>query len=771
MRNIFFKISVLILTCSLFSFVSCGNNDDDSAKNLLILSGLNSNASNMNAEFYFEVNEEYLDYADVRITYTIPASEGEKTVVNTVDMTSKKWTYSYTGKIDEAVGFIVSSKIKDTCPDLDEYVLNTKFQIKLMGHDSRKDENPVTIEGKENLISYFNEFGNVFRYFKKNDKGLFEYSTEELPVPVYSTENYQKSIEVFCKEKSFQKKTLVLGGDYPAKSFGAVFTNHIETPVTEYSNDVEAVVINGSFFDGKEYDDISTEMNNTFLVGFQGNPVILLMPSATQYKKFISNLEDAGISYDSEYFDEHGDFPLTGEPSELFWNFLMTLEDHIDEIQDSDEILYKAVEIRNNDIHFVLNIAEGDDECQLVDNFIRWNTELEKEDSENDNKSRAAISRGDSYQDLTNLMNAQKWSTSFWAKTSSEAVVKDREVVNIDFYVWAVCDIDRVTDYYLCKQVITANNNQIDCGPTKSNMYWRIDNKTLGYGDYMRELKATNELLGATDYKVSDISPVTQNGSSTVSEGFSWNFGGNLGMNSTGPTGGISGGISYNSSTSRSIPDISITAVTDTAKLHNPTWTYTGGHVTNYGSGFLCMNRNHTSPSNLQKGMFVANNSWIWKVENASGSYKLKSKVDLDIEEMHSYDDGWGGWSTSSSYVNEITSHINECVLLPPSRYVKNYHFDSVKPEGWDDAKAQRFRQYLTEVSANWTNTWKTSIAIYTLTKDDPEPVKNYFQKLVSTIEKNKNVLKDNGYTGSIDFYVQDPGTGKKLATKTVEID
>lgn len=239
----------------------------------------------------------------------------------------------------------------------------------------------------------------------------------------------------------------------------------------------------------------------------------------------------------------------------------------------------------------------------------------------------------------------------------------------------------------------------------------------------------------------------------------------------SGPTGGISGGISYNNSTSRTVSDISAKYTESTT---SPRWDYNGGnepwHDWEWDWGRACYRYIHGEAPATLKGDVILNNNWVWKVSNPSGTYSFDAETYVkthwlkDFVTRGAIDDHKFEYGT---YI-EPTTNNTAINMNPPSRTMDNYLMSYDTPSDWDEAKITRFRDFLTE----YFKLWQPNIDIYSLDENENKQITtDHFAEVMADFENNKQLFKDNKFTGTFTFKIKNSNEQSDLVTKDLTIN
>ena len=252
-------------------------------------------------------------------------------------------------------------------------------------------------------------------------------------------------------------------------------------------------------------------------------------------------------------------------------------------------------------------------------------------------------------------------------------------------------------DYYCIYKTIRSHNQNLKCGPTEADKwkesYYFIINKpdrwgapvtkVPFYGPFMRDIAtksicyaASDEIADASDtaiilpdatkiphlsgVNVVDYAPKNSAGSTDYTTGVSYGFDGGLTFGAD-PALNLGFSLSYDKSTSQTIEDLTIIASTESGV---PTWKYVGGNLPGTHWGYKD-NTHDTAPAIMREECEV-NQSWIWRVQNPSGSYSLYDETSVTTCIL-SYETSL--FRTNEVYNNcEATSRIS-FLMLPPPRF------------------------------------------------------------------------------------------------------
>ena len=273
--------------------------------------------------------------------------------------------------------------------------------------------------------------------------------------------------------------------------------------------------------------------------------------------------------------------------------------------------------------------------------------------------------------------------------------------VTVSFEICSIYKQEENSDYYCIYKKIISYNQLLKCGP-EENRKWRY-NKDFGYykvttinntsfkeyreypyyGPFMRDISGQSICHAHTDKfinssntavvlpkaesieRLSNVvieksSPQNSIGSSDHTSGFSYGFDGGLYL-ATEPSINIGFSVSYDTSTTQSIDDLEIEAssIDGIAK-----WDYVGKNLPDAFYNVILTNSHSSAPSIMRMECPV-DQSWIWRVPNPSGSYRLYDETSVTTSIMY-YTDGF--MKALNKYVNNETTKRVSFLMMPPPR-------------------------------------------------------------------------------------------------------
>ena len=272
--------------------------------------------------------------------------------------------------------------------------------------------------------------------------------------------------------------------------------------------------------------------------------------------------------------------------------------------------------------------------------------------------------------------------------------------VTVSFEICSVYMENEDCDYYCVYKNILSYNQILDCGPTgeENKRKWRT-NANFGeykfgfeeiawysypyYGPFMRDIEGrsichthTDDFISSTTSAVDlpdassvqsvagmvveKYSPKNSIGSVDKTDGFSYGFDGGLCF-AADPYVNVGFSVSYDTSTTQSIDDLEIVASTVNGV---PEWKYIGQNLPD--SYFnLVKEPSHSEAPSIMRRECEVDQSWIWKVPNPSGSYRLFDETEITTCVMY-YTNGF--FKTYANHVNQTTAKRVSFLMMPPPR-------------------------------------------------------------------------------------------------------
>lgn len=361
--------------------------------------------------------------------------------------------------------------------------------------------------------------------------------------------------------------------------------------------------------------------------------------------------------------------------------------------------------------------------------------------------------------DLKSLMEAQEFSRVFRADNfASPTSLYDRRscIVETNYYIWAVYDFNKDTDYYIVHQVITSHNGDLEC--TEGTQGWdRVigDNMYLGSwaGDMANNINLLDEKGNPVDnVSIIDPQPTTHLGTASHTTGINYSFSGNLGLNVLGLNGGVVGSFGFTDSYTTSTPDYATELKTSGSNIKwkfNAANAYIKGHF-----AWESKNATHEVIPYCYRNDCTFNQSFIYTVKNPkSERYMLDAYTSLDLVNY----EGVNTWFYMTDKYSNYRSDIKYCFLLnPPTRHKSDWYMSIDVPQGISQESVRRF------LESHYGKYWKESFTCYTFSEGDVLPVYGVMNSLKHDILNDKASWKSAGFVGKFKIYVH-PSTSPEV--------
>jgi hypothetical protein len=409
---------------------------------------------------------------------------------------------------------------------------------------------------------------------------------------------------------------------------------------------------------------------------------------------------------------------------------------------------------------------------EKADDLAEWLNSNEPETTENEaNQVRALMNRAAGDATLQSLCKAQTFILKGdnnnldyqWGPSSVRAIYHP---IQLRYDIWTAYSADKKCDFYCVKLSVTAENNQMGCGPSEArNWYdakyfkpWQESAKSISaypniYGPYMRELKMNCSLEGLKAQLV-DYTPKNTPGGTTVTESFSASLGANVGVNSSGPMGGINGSLTWGSSVSRINPDLkaTVTANTGTGQLE---FDYIAARPIAEYNVFLPAK--HTGIKDISITTCTVQHAWVWSVETTANNVTLNT-VFKSVDEWLTYEEFAA--KCYEHYISLPCEHKFKSAINCPPRNKQEWAMTIEPTNSKADAYLkQKLPQYF------WDNNVFFTRKENHLKADTKDEISAWVQKSKAIFDKNNSILKgaaqEGGITGNFTIrWHQTNGTG-----------
>lgn len=382
---------------------------------------------------------------------------------------------------------------------------------------------------------------------------------------------------------------------------------------------------------------------------------------------------------------------------------------------------------------------------------------IEKDDS-NDNATKALKTRA-AAGDLKSLMDAQEFSHVFRADNyaSPKGFYQHRScIVETKYYIWAVYDFNKDTDYYIVHQAITSHNGDLGC--TEGTQEWdRVYGDYVYLGSWAGDMTNKINLLDENGNSVNgvgiiDPQPTTHLGTASHTTGINYSFSGNLGLNVLGPNGGISGAFGFTDSYTTSTPDYATELKTSDSNLR---WNFNAENARIKGHfAWDSKNATHDVIPYCYRNDCTFNQSFIYTVKNPkSERYMLDVYTSLNLVNY----EGENTWFyMTDKYCNYQSDASYRVVLNPPTRHKSDWYMSVDVPQGISQESVRKF------LKEHYGKYWNEAFTCYTFSEGDVLPVYGVLNSLKHDINNDLASWKSAGFTGKYSIYVH-PSTSPEV--------
>lgn len=339
------------------------------------------------------------------------------------------------------------------------------------------------------------------------------------------------------------------------------------------------------------------------------------------------------------------------------------------------------------------------------------------------------------------------------------------ENVEVTTDVWTACELDTGTEFYLVRNSMTCNNQELN---------WTDDWDSGFYVAPYFENSTIQTKIEGTNLRSGDCSPQTSQGSTSYSSGTTVNLSGNIGLAMSGPQASVGGGLSWSESTTRSIPDISI-GFYPKADRSAAEWEFTTpelrGHGDDSGSDI-----SFDKPKEIQIRAAVFDTYALFVKTTDKDNTDATIQVETYCTTKITIKTAWknkhkiAGITVSAdcewkTYDERAIQTFTDSILKP-CNVKRQYIMGFTPPSGVSPADQDRLYAIVKEYISDW-NSVTDYYAVGTGNLDN-EAAKR-FDAAMQTIETNKNVFHDRGFSGKFTFYIQNKESGTQPKTKEIE--
>lgn len=374
---------------------------------------------------------------------------------------------------------------------------------------------------------------------------------------------------------------------------------------------------------------------------------------------------------------------------------------------------------------------------------------------------------------LDDICTAQKVEYTTYGRAP---ITNTRLPITVSFEICSVYREKDNADYYCIYKKITSYNQLLNCGPTDAkswNTYpdfggyipigkgpftidiW-VDAKC--YGPYMTDIVSQsichtdsedfiesgdgmvimpnyNEIKPVDGVQVVNYSPKNSIGSVDKTSGFSYGFDGGLYFASE-PSANLGFSISYDASTTQTIENLEIVASTADGGVK---WNYNGNGLPVGKAGIP---PSHTFAPDIMTRECQVDQSWIWKIPNPSGSYRIYDKTEVHtalhyILNLVVY--------TCDHYYWNYNPTIRSFRMAPPPRCEQRWMMD-VAPY------SEKLNTMLATTHATYWKADDHEFKMADTTDDSRISIEQFVADFKKDLENKKRTWKSRGFNGNYTF-------------------
>ena len=389
------------------------------------------------------------------------------------------------------------------------------------------------------------------------------------------------------------------------------------------------------------------------------------------------------------------------------------------------------------------------------------------------NATRASETTKYNLEDITSVQKVQ-----YTISAATPYDVGPKLPVTVSFEVCSIYMEEDNSDYYCVYKNIVSYNQVLDCGPEgeKNKREWRKNSNFRGrkstfsgeivpyelpyYGPFMRNIEGRSICHAHTDgwvdsttsavdlpsrknvksvanVAVEKYSPKNSIGSVDHTNGFSYGFDGGLYLAAE-PSVNLGFSVSYDTSDTRTYDDLEIVASTLNG---TPEWKYIGQNLPEAYYNLILPSSHSEAPTIMRRECEV-DQSWIWKVPNPSGSYRLYDETDIETSIMYYKNDAL---EAHSYFVNLTTTKRVSFLMMPPPRS-QQYWMMNVAPYS-DELNSM--------LSTTHNRFWKKDNHEFTLndtTDDSRITIEQFINDFQRDLNSKRKTWKNRNFTGTYTF-------------------
>ncbi|MBQ8012976.1 MAG: hypothetical protein IJ257_01070 [Treponema sp.] len=336
------------------------------------------------------------------------------------------------------------------------------------------------------------------------------------------------------------------------------------------------------------------------------------------------------------------------------------------------------------------------------------------------------------------------------------------ENVEVITDVWTACEFDSKTEYYLVRNSIVCNNQELK---------WTDDWDKGYYVPPYFDTCWVHTKIDGTTARPNDCSPQTATGSTNFTSETTLSLTGNVGLSLRGPKAGVGGGMSWKKSSTRSIPDIDITFSPE-SNAGKAAWKFDTpslrGHADNFGSDIT-----FDKPKDIQIRAAVFDTYSLFSKPTDENDTSQTTKVETRAVVRIGMKTAWkkkhkiAGVTVSADCIWKGLWRDNKKTftdtIQKPCNVKRQYIMGFERPEGISAADADRLYAIVGEYISDWNNvTDYYAVGINSL----DTVARKSFNAAMLTIKTNQNVFHDRGFSGTFKFYIQNTESAEKIATQ-----
>lgn len=351
--------------------------------------------------------------------------------------------------------------------------------------------------------------------------------------------------------------------------------------------------------------------------------------------------------------------------------------------------------------------------------------------------------------------------------------------VTVSFEVCSIYMEDENSDYYCVYKNILSYNQVLDCGPTgvENKRKWResynfgswrigFDEINLEwvkypyYGPFMRDIASlsichahtddlvdsatsavnipdANSIKSVAGVAVEKYSPKNSIGSVDKTDGFSYGFDGAFYLAKE-PSASLGFSVSWDTSTTQSIDDLEI--ITSTAN-GIPEWRYVGQNLPEAYYN-LFYDTSHSEAPSIMRRECEVDQSWIWKVPNPTGSYRLFDETKVTTAVMY-YENGF--FEVYAQYANNATTKRVSFLMMPPPR----------SQQKWMMNVAPYSEELNSMLATTHSRFWKKDDHEFTMndsSQDSRITIEQFINDFKRDLNSKRFTWKNRNFTGKFTF-------------------